>query len=124
MPIGPLDLLQLLHKRCLLTRAQPNVNISGKDSAARVRHMPKRGTSTCPPRRIELELFHILHRQQKGTTRLECWNATNVDVSVHPLIRDTQHFSCLFDRHISRNIWKIVNVCHKSSLVESKQPVN
>src|SRR5258706_15430758 len=101
-----------------------DVNIGREHLASIVVDPPPWGVCACAPRRVELEVLDVLLRQQEDASRLIGWEPTEIDVAVHSFIGDTEHLCRLFNRNISRNVWKIFNICHESSLTRDYFPVN
>src|SRR6202030_3782067 len=47
-----------------------------------------------------------------------------INIAVYPFICDPKNLRRLFNRNISRNIWKLINICHESSLDRDILSVN
>src|SRR5258708_18578240 len=124
MPIRPLNLCQLFDQLLLLTGTHRHLDLSSEHLAPGIVRPPWWRICACAPRRVELEVLDVLLRQQEDASRLIGWEPTEIDVAVHSFICDTEHLCRLFDRNISRNVWKIFNICHESSLTRDYFPVN
>ena len=124
MPVRVLNSLQLFDQPILLASAHRHLNLGGKHLAAEVVHAPPRGNGTHTSRRIELELPDILFRKQENTARFIGGESSEIDIAVHAFIGNPQDLCRLFNRNISRNIWKLVDICHEASLVMALFHVN
>src|SRR5258706_3077522 len=124
MPIRPLNLCQLFDQLFLLTDTHRHLDLSSEHLASGIVRPPWWRIGAGSSRRVELELLDVLLRQQEDASRLIGWEPTEIDVAVDSFIGDTEHLCCLFNRNISRNVWKIFNICHESSLTRDYFPVN
>ena len=124
MTIGSLDCRQLMEQFLLLARPDRHLYFCGQDSAPAAIGTPRWRTCAETTRWIEFKLFDVFLGQEKHTTRFICWESPDLNISVDTLICDSKHESGLFDRNISWNIRKFMNICHKSSLISDYFAVN
>jgi hypothetical protein len=66
----------------------------------------------------------IFFGEQKDSTGFIGWKPSEFDIAVDAFVGNPEDLGRLFDGQVSRNIWKLVNVCHKSSLVRNDLYVN
>ena len=124
MTIGVLDRCQLMEQFLLLARPDRHLNVCGQDFAPAAIRAPRWGIGAETSWRIEFKLFDVFFGQKKHTTRFICRESPDLNVSVNALICDPKHECGLFDRNISWNIRKFMNICHKSSLISDYFAVN
>ncbi len=124
MTIGSLDCCQLVEQFLLLARPDRYLYFRGQDLAPAAVGAPTRRIGTETSRGIELELFDVLLGQEKDSTRFVCRESPDLNISVDTFICDSEHVSSLFDRNVSWNIRKFMNICHKSSLISGYFAVN